>query len=100
MEIKYSEEMNYVLAEAHELAKTYHSQQIGLEHLMVCLLRYPGESVTQKIFNIFQIVACRNHPGIIRDFRFPFCITEYLPAGSTLPASIMARLRTGWCRIL
>ena len=55
MEIKYSEEMNYVLAEAHELAKTYHSQQIGLEHLMVCLLRYPGESVTQKIFNIFQI---------------------------------------------
>ena len=55
MEIKYSEEMNYILAEAHELAKTYHSQQIGLEHLMVCLLRYPGESVTQKIFNIFQI---------------------------------------------
>ncbi len=55
MDIKYSEEMNYILAEANELAKTYHSQQIGLEHLMVCLLRYPGESVTQKIFNIFQI---------------------------------------------
>jgi len=55
MEIKYSEEMNYILAEAHELAKTYRSQQIGLEHLMICLLRYPGESVTQKIFNIFQI---------------------------------------------
>ncbi len=42
MDIKYSEEMNYILAEANELAKTYHSQQIGLEHLMVCLLRYPG----------------------------------------------------------
>ncbi len=55
MDIKYSEEMNYILAESNELAKTYHSQQIGLEHLMVCLLRYPGESVTQKIFNIFQI---------------------------------------------
>ena len=55
MDIKYSEEMNYILAEANELAKTYHSQQIGLEHLMVCLLRYPGESVTQKIFHIFQI---------------------------------------------
>ena len=55
MDIKYSEEMNYILAEANELAKSYHSQQIGLEHLMVCLLRYPGESVTQKIFNIFQI---------------------------------------------
>ena len=55
MDIKYSEEMNYILAEANELAKAYHSQQIGLEHLMVCLLRYPGESVTQKIFNIFQI---------------------------------------------
>ena len=55
MEIKYSEEMNYILAEANELAKSYHSQQIGLEHLMICLLRYPGESVTQKIFNTFQI---------------------------------------------
>ena len=55
MDIKYSEEMNYILAEAHELAKTYHSQQIGLEHLMVCLLRYPGESVTKKIFSVFQI---------------------------------------------
>ena len=42
MDIKYSEEMNYILAEANELAKSYHSQQIGLEHLMVCLLRYPG----------------------------------------------------------
>ena len=55
MDIKYSEEMNYILAESNELAKVYHSQQIGLEHLMVCLLRYPGESVTKKIFNIFQI---------------------------------------------
>ena len=55
MDIKYSEEMSYILAEANELAKAYHSQQIGLEHFMVCLLRYPGESVTKKIFNIFQI---------------------------------------------
>ena len=55
MDIKYSEEMNYILAEANELAKSYHSHQIGLEHLMICLLRYPGESVTQKIFNVFQI---------------------------------------------
>ncbi|MBQ5993750.1 MAG: ATP-dependent Clp protease ATP-binding subunit [Bacteroidales bacterium] len=55
MEIKYSEEMNYILAEAHELAKSYHSQQIGLEHLMICLLRYSGESVTKKVFSVFQI---------------------------------------------
>ena len=50
MDIKYSEEMNFILAESHELAKTYHSQQIGLEHLMVCLLRYQGESVTKKVY--------------------------------------------------
>lgn len=55
MNIKYSEEMSYILAESNALAKVYNSQQIGVEHFMVCLLRYPGESVTRNILNVFQI---------------------------------------------
>lgn len=55
MNIKYSEEMSYALAESKEIAKKYQSQQIGLEHLMVGLLRYPGDSLTMKIFGVFNV---------------------------------------------
>ncbi len=55
MNINYSEEMKYILAESQELAKVYNSQQIGIEHFMVCLLRYPGESLTHNILNVFRI---------------------------------------------
>ncbi len=47
--------MKYILAESQELAKMYNSQQVGIEHFMVCLLRYPGESLTHNILNIFSI---------------------------------------------
>ena len=92
MDIKYSEEMNYVLAEAHELAKTYHSQQIGLEHLMVCLLRYPGESVTQKIFNIFQIDLAGLRTRLEQMLEMPDAQTDN-PAAEKIPMSVQAQGR-------
>lgn len=55
MNIKYSEEMTYAFAESKELAKKFRSQQIGIEHIMVSLLRYPGDSITLKILGTFNI---------------------------------------------
>ncbi|MCR4857269.1 MAG: ATP-dependent Clp protease ATP-binding subunit [Bacteroidales bacterium] len=55
MEIQYSDEMTYALEEARKIAVYYHSQNIGMEHIMVALLRYPGESITKSLFNVYRL---------------------------------------------
>ena len=51
MEIKYSEEMNYALEEAKKIAIYYQSPNIGAEHIMVAILRYPGPSITKSLLS-------------------------------------------------
>jgi ATP-dependent Clp protease ATP-binding subunit ClpC len=55
MEIKYSDEMKYALEESSKIAAYYHSPNIGIEHLTVAILRYPNESTTKNLFNIYRI---------------------------------------------
>ncbi len=55
MEIKYSDEMNYALEESGKIATYYHSPNIGIEHLTVAILRYPNESTTKNLLNIYRI---------------------------------------------
>jgi len=55
MEIKYSDEMNYALEESGKIAAYYHSPNIGIEHLTVAVLRYPNESTTKNLFNIYRV---------------------------------------------
>lgn len=55
MEVNYSNEMKYALEEAKKIAVFYHSQNVGMEHVMVAILRYPNESVTKNLFNIYRI---------------------------------------------
>ena len=55
MNNKYSEEMVYALEEARKIAAYYHSPNIGMEHVMVAILRYPSDSVTKNLFNIFRL---------------------------------------------
>lgn len=57
MDIKYSEEMNFALEEARKIAVQYHSQNAGIEHIMVAILRYPGDTVIKKLFSIFRFDA-------------------------------------------
>ena len=55
MEIKYSDEMRYALEEARNIAVYYHSPNVGTEHVMVAILRFPGESMTKTLFNIYRV---------------------------------------------
>lgn len=55
MEIKYSDEMSYALAEARNIALYYHSPNIGTEHVLVAILRFPGESITKNLFNLYRV---------------------------------------------
>lgn len=55
MNSKYSEEMNYALEEARKTAVYYHCQNVGMEHLMIAILRFPGDTVTNNVFNVFRI---------------------------------------------
>ena len=47
--------MVYALEEARKIAAYYHSPNIGMEHIMVAILRYPNESITKNLFNIFRL---------------------------------------------
>ncbi len=57
MDINYSEEMKFALEEARKIAVQYHSQNAGLEHIMVAILRFPGETITKKLFEVFRLDA-------------------------------------------
>ncbi|MBR0304246.1 MAG: ATP-dependent Clp protease ATP-binding subunit [Bacteroidales bacterium] len=47
--------MKYALEESSKIAAYYHSPNIGIEHLTVAILRYPNESTTKNLFNIYRI---------------------------------------------
>ncbi len=55
MDIKYSEELKYAIEEAKKLAVSYRSQSVGVEHIMVALLKYDQYSEMQQLFDIFKI---------------------------------------------
>ncbi|MBR4536408.1 MAG: ATP-dependent Clp protease ATP-binding subunit [Bacteroidales bacterium] len=55
MDIKYSDELKYAIEEAKKLAVNYHSQSVGVEHIMVALLKYDQYSEMQQLFDIFKI---------------------------------------------
>ena len=55
MDIKYSEELKYAIEEAKKLAVNYRSQSVGVEHIMVALLKYEQYSEMQQLFDIFKI---------------------------------------------
>ena len=55
MEFKYSEEMKYALDEAKKLAISNHSQNVGVEHVVVAILRYPSDSTTKKLLSNYGI---------------------------------------------
>lgn len=55
MIVNYSAELNYVLEEAKKTALSFQSQNIGMEHVMLSILRYPQGSVTKDIFQVFRI---------------------------------------------
>ena len=62
MEFKYSEEMKYALDEAKKLAISNHSQNVGVEHVVVAILRYPSDSTTKKLlsnYGIGEYLLCR-----------------------------------------
>jgi len=47
--------MKYALEESGKIAAYYHSPNIGIEHLTVAILRYPNESTTKNLLNIYRI---------------------------------------------
>ena len=55
MDIKYSDELKYAIEEAKKLAVSYCSQSVGVEHIMVALLKYDQYSEMQQLFDIFKI---------------------------------------------
>ncbi|MBP5650255.1 MAG: ATP-dependent Clp protease ATP-binding subunit [Bacteroidales bacterium] len=55
MDIKYSDELKYAIEEAKKLAVSYRSQSVGVEHIMVALLKYDQYSEMQQLFDIFKI---------------------------------------------
>lgn len=55
MEVKYSEELQYALDEAKKYALSYRTQSIGIEHIMLALLKYPKLSELQRLFDVFKI---------------------------------------------
>ena len=55
MDIKYSEELKYAIEEAKNIAIHYRSQSVGVEHIMVALLKYDQYSEMQQLFDIFKI---------------------------------------------
>lgn len=55
MDIKYSDELKYAIEEAKKLAVNYRSQSVGVEHIMVALLKYDQYSEMQQLFDIFKI---------------------------------------------
>ncbi len=55
MIIKYSEEMNYALEEAKNIAAFYKSPSIGIEHIVTAILKYSNFTTVQHLFDVFKI---------------------------------------------
>lgn len=55
MIIKYSEEMNFALEEAINIAQFYKTPQIGVEHVVTAILKYSNYTPVQHLFELFKI---------------------------------------------
>ena len=55
MEVKYSEELKNAIEEAKKIALTNKSQSVGIEHIMVALLKYDQYTELQQLFDVFKI---------------------------------------------
>ena len=55
MDIKYSEELKFAIEEAKKIALTNRSQSVGIEHIMVALLKYDQYTELQQLLDIFKI---------------------------------------------
>jgi ATP-dependent Clp protease ATP-binding subunit ClpC len=55
MEFRYSEEMKFALEEAKSVAKQYKSLSIGVEHIMVGVLRYPKNTQLQQLLALYKV---------------------------------------------
>lgn len=55
MEVKYSEELRSAIEEAKKFALDNRSQSVGVEHIMVALLKYEQYTELQQLFDVFKI---------------------------------------------
>jgi ATP-dependent Clp protease ATP-binding subunit ClpC len=55
MEFSYSEEMKFALEEAKRVAKQYKSLSIGVEHIMVGVLKYPKNTQLQQLLSLYKV---------------------------------------------
>lgn len=55
MEVKYSEELRSAIEEAKKFALENRSQSVGIEHIMVALLKYEQYTELQQLFDVFKI---------------------------------------------
>ena len=55
MEYNFSPEMVFAFEEAKKIAIQYKSPFIGVEHIMLAILRYPEQSITKKLMDLYQV---------------------------------------------
>ncbi|MCR4965422.1 MAG: ATP-dependent Clp protease ATP-binding subunit [Bacteroidales bacterium] len=55
MEYNFSPEMVFAFEEAKKIAIQYKSPFIGVEHIMLAILRYPEQSITKNLFDLYQV---------------------------------------------
>ena len=55
MEVKYSEELKTAIEEAKKIALANKSQSVGVEHIVVALLKYDQYTELQQLFDVFKI---------------------------------------------
>jgi len=55
MEFSYSDEMKFALEEAKHVAKQYKSLSIGVEHIMVGILKYPKHTLLQEMLSLYKV---------------------------------------------
>ncbi|MBO7445097.1 MAG: ATP-dependent Clp protease ATP-binding subunit, partial [Bacteroidales bacterium] len=55
MEYNFSPEMVFAFEEAKKYAIQHKSPFIGVEHIMLAILRYPEQSITKKLMDLYQV---------------------------------------------
>ncbi len=55
MEYNFSQEMVFAFEEAKRTAIQHKSSYIGVEHLMLAILRYPEQSLTKRLFDLYRV---------------------------------------------
>ncbi|MDR1345471.1 MAG: ATP-dependent Clp protease ATP-binding subunit [Bacteroidales bacterium] len=55
MDFSYSDEMKFALDEAKRVAKQYKSLSIGVEHIMIGVLKYPNNTQLQQLLALYKV---------------------------------------------